>query len=241
MKHDQTLDLMAEGLRALLPPGYCKTLGFLIPACEISQTLIDWYENEHAVNASFMWPHMHRYQRNYIMDVQLGPVPLYRVVSEFVWKGEEDKRSVAALYATPAAAKTVNEVLPDFIIVPFPPGAFFMLPVEERVAVTDSGRVVRHDEPRRRKIVLLRRPEGASVVDFEAAVTCHAALLASRDPHAAVSIDFRREGQTVPAPADAMIFIDAEPDAILPDPARAAGEIVNVFNVLTLRSPIEEI
>lgn len=231
---------MAEGLRALLPPGYGKTLGFLIPAREISQALIDWYEDEHAVNASFMWPHMRRYQRNYIMDVQRGPVPLYRVVSEFVWKGEEDKRTIAALYATRAAAKTVNEVLPEFIITPFPPGQFFLLPVEEQLVAAGSHRSFRHDEPRRRKIVLLRCVEGESAADFEAAVADHAALLTSRDPHAAVSIDFRREGQAVPGPADAILFIDVEPDAVLPDPESAAAEVVNVFNVLTLRSPIEE-
>ena len=241
MEYDQTPDPMVEGLRALLPPGYSKTLGFLIPAHEISQTLIDWYENEHAVNASFMWPHMRRYQRNYIMNVERGPVPLYRVVSEFVWKGEEDKRTIAALYATPAAAKTVQEVLPDFIIVPFPPESFFLLPVEEKVALASNGRVYRHDEPRQRKIVLLRRPEGERLEAFEAAVMRHADLLAGREQHAAVSIDFRREGQAVSAPADAILFVDAEHETILPEPEPAAGEVVNVFNVLTLRSPIEEI
>lgn len=239
MEDDQDLDQMAAGLRSLLPPGYAKTVGFLIPAHEMSQELIDWYENEHSVNASFMWPHMQSYQRNYITNVQCGPTPLYKVVSEFVWKSEEDKRKIAALYATDAAAKTIKEVLPSFVILPFPPESFFLLPVENAMVATGK-RMFRHDELRRRKLILLRRKGDELAPAFETAATHYAEQLSHAHPEVAVSIDFRRENMTVPAPADAILFIDAEPGEILTDSTSAAIEIIAIYNVITLRSPIEE-
>lgn len=239
MNDNQTLDPMAAGLRALLPPGYAKTLGFLMPALEMTQELIDWYENEHSVYASFMWPHMRRYQRNYIMNVQRGPTPLYKVVSEFVWKGEEDKRKVAALYATDAAAKTTGEVLPPFIILPFPPGSYFLLPVEV-TEVARGKRLFRHDEPHQRKVILLRCGDADTLTVFEAAAASYADKLARAYPDAAVTIDFRRERAEVPAPADAVLFIDVGPGESLPDPRSTAVEVVNIFDVITLRSPIKE-
>ena len=233
------MDPMAAGLRALLPPGYAKTLGFLIPAREMSQTLIDWYEHEHSVNASFMWPHMRRYQRNYITGVQAGPTPLYKVISEFVWRGENDKRVVADLYRTDAAAKTINEVPPDFVILPFPPGGYFLLPVEER-SVAAAQRSFAHDEPRRRKAVLLGCADERNVAAFEADVTRYAGRLASAWSDRAVSIDLRRERASVPAPADAVLFVDSEPGETLPVLPSEALELRNIFDVITLRSPIEE-
>ena len=159
MIEDQHIDPLAAGLRALLPPGYAKTVGFLIPARAMTQQLIDWYENEHSVYASFMWPHMRRYQRNYIVDVRRGPSPLYKVISEFCWKDEEQKRMIISHFSTEVAARTLNEVLPEFVIVPFPEGGYFLAPVDERQVATGK-RVLRHDEPRRRKIILLRRRMG---------------------------------------------------------------------------------
>lgn len=232
-------DPMAAGLRALLPPGYAKTLGFLIPAHEASQELIDWYENEHSVNASFMWPHMRRYQRSYIVNVQRGPSPIYKVISEFLWKGEDDKNRIAALFATDAAAKTVNEVLPDFVLLPFPPGGYFLVPVTER-EVSAGARVFAHDELRRRKVVLLGRGAGCSADEFAAKVDAYARELARKYPDSPIAIDFLQESETIPAPADAVLFVDAMPGEVLPDPQADTVEVLNIFDVMTLRSPIEE-
>ena len=239
MIEDQHIDPLAAGLRALLPPGYAKTVGFLIPARAMTQQLIDWYENEHSVYASFMWPHMRRYQRNYIVDVRRGPSPLYKVISEFCWKDEEQKRMIISHFSTEVAARTLNEVLPEFVIVPFPEGGYFLAPVDERQVATGK-RVLRHDEPRRRKIILLRRGDGVEASSFEASAADYARQLAGELPDVDVGVDFRRESATVPAPADAVLFIDAEPNQFLPEPEAEAIEIASIFDVLTLRSPIKE-
>lgn len=238
VSEEQKMDAMREGLNSLLSPGYGKTVGFLIPTAQMSGELIDWYETKHSVNASFMWPHMRLYQRNYIMNVDYGPAPQYKVVTEFVWKSEEDKRRIVALYATDAAARTVNEVLPPFIIMPFPPDGYFLAPVDG-VILTTCTRHFRPDEPRHRKVLLVRRGAGQKLAAFEAATLAYAERLARTFPGAGLELDFRREEENVPAPADAVLYIDCQPGMILPEPNSGEG-IVNIFDVLTLRSPIED-
>lgn len=63
---------LSEGLNALLPPSYMKVVGFLIPSHEMTDELVDWYENEHSTAARFQWPYMNLYQRNFILDTEVG-------------------------------------------------------------------------------------------------------------------------------------------------------------------------
>ena len=230
---------LQRGLDALLPPGHLKVVGFLIPSEKMTDELIGWYENEHSVTARFLWPHMCRYQRNFIMKSELGDPPLYKVITEFAWKSEKDKQAARALYSTSAAQASVNEVLPPFIIQPFPRKSYFMVPVEERI-VKANPHPSRPDEPRSRQIILLRCGLGESLATFEEAALAYAGELAALDPGVGVIVDFRRDAATTPSPADAVIFIDNPPDGPLPPSRGDAFEIVHIFDVEALRSPIPE-
>lgn len=230
---------LQRGLEALLPARHMKVIGFLIPSEKMSDELIDWYEKEHSTNARFLWPHMCRYQRNFIMKSEMGAPPLYKVITEFVWKSEKDKQDARALYSTEAAQASLNEVLPPFIILPFPHKSYFMVPVEERIVKTNPHPSA-PDAPRSRKIMLLRCGLGESLASFEAAALAYAEGLAELDPALGVRIDFRREAATIPSPADAVVFIDNPPDRPLPPPHGDAFEIVHIFGARTLRSPIPE-
>ena len=228
---------LQRALDPLFPAGYLKVIGFLIPAERMSDELIQWYETEHSVNARFQWPHMSLYQRNFIMETQSGDPPVYKVVTEFVWKSEEDKRKARALYSTDAAAKTMTEILPPFILQPFPANGYFMVPVEGRT-VRASPKRSRPDEAKARRVVLLRRDPGHQQDAFEEAALAYAERLADEDPDAGAEIDFRRCAEDAPSPADAVIFMDAGAGRVLPPAKGSAFDIVNIFDVKTLRSPI---
>lgn len=156
-----------------------------------------------------------------------------------MWKSEGNKQKVRALFATDAARETVNKVLSSFILQPFPRKSYFMVPVESRV-VKINPRPTRFDEPRYRKIILLRCGQGESLATFEAAVIAYPDALAKWNGALGVSIDLRREAATTPAPADAIIFVDNPPEGDLPQPAGDAFDIVNLFHVKTLKSPLPE-
>ncbi|HKT84735.1 MAG TPA: hypothetical protein VJQ77_01470 [Novosphingobium sp.] len=236
--HDKPDDsALQSALAPLFPPDHLKVVGFLIPSDRMTDELVQWYETEHSINARFQWPHMSLYQRNFIMETERGDPPIYKVITEFVWKSEEDKQKARALYGTDAAAKTMNEVLPPFILQPFPADGYFMVPVESRVVRAGSG-LPRPDEPRPRKILLLRRAAGVSRGIFEAMAFAYAEKVAEGESQAAVQVDLRRGGEDVSSPADAVIFIDAGSDSELPPPESDAFDIVKVFGVKTLRSPL---
>lgn len=228
---------LQNALDPLFPLGHLKVIGFLIPSEKITDELIQWYETEHSVNASFMWPHMRLYQRNFIMETRSGAPPVYKVVTEFVWKSEEDKRKARALYSTGAAAKTMNEVLPAFIMQPFPANGYFMVPVEERT-VRVSPKLSHPDETKARQVILLRRDPAHRQDAFEAAALAYAEKLADIDPAVGIEVNFRRRAEHAPAPADAIIFMDDGSGRALPPTAGDAFDIVNIFGVNTLRSPI---
>ena len=229
---------MQRGLDALFPARYPKTLGFLIPADEMNPEIIRWYEEDHSVYASFQWPHMLRYQRNFIMGTDQGKPPVYKVITEFVWKSEDDKHKARALFATPAAARTVNEVLPSWLHMERMPETF-MVPVETAVVkITPAPLKAGGSIPR--KVILLRRSGDLSPRQFEKAVVVYAGKLAALDARSGASVDFVRNDPGTPSPADAIVFIDNPVNGTLPPPDAAVASVTAVYTVDSRKSPIPE-
>jgi hypothetical protein len=228
-------------LGGLFPPGFLKVVGLLIPTAAPLSELVDWYENEHSRAAMFLWPYMDRYARNYILEVEEGSLPPYRVVTEFVWKGEGAKRKGRALFDTPAVQPLNDEMTRNRLRLqlPFPPGVMFMVPAEPHTVRELPAADI--DAPSvRGRVMLLRSAPGSSRAVFDAAVEDLALRIAQTWPEAGVSFDLLRPSAMTPAPADAVIFVRTDRTAALPRPEPQGMDVINVFSVETRKSPLDE-
>lgn len=235
-KNQSELD---TALAALLPPGFCDVLGFLIPADRISEELVRWYEEDHSLRAKFQWPHMKRYQRNYIWQTFRGLPPLYKVITEFSWKSQGDMAAVRALYHSDAARETLTEILPSFVITPFPRDSYYLVPVEEQVIRADLSPAAL-DKPRHRRIALLRCGVDETVASFETAALDYAERAATIWTDCGIKIFLRRMAGEIPAPADAFLFIDGQLSGPLSASLPDAVDVVAEFGTTSFRSPLSE-
>lgn len=233
-----TSDQLDDGLNQLLPPGHLHVLGLLMRDTGQSlPELIDWYENIHAPNARFSWPHMRRYARNYITHVEEGPTPPYRVLTEFDWKSEEDKVKARAAFKSPAALQAMASEfegtppawLADIYSILVP-----VTPLQASGAPLPDDRT----EPVQRRALLLRRRETASQQQFEQSLRRLADEIAALAPDAGVTIGICHGPSTAREEPDAVLFVHDAADIALPRPHPAVSEVINVFAVEMRKSPI---
>lgn len=218
------------------PAGFLKVVGFLIPADETTAELIDWYENIHSRNARFLWPHLDLYRRNYIMAVETGPIPPYRVVTEFVWKSEQDKQAARAAFASPAAEPSLNEQLPSWIKPLTIPNTNALVPAEPTIIATPS---VPHDSQTalRRRVILLDQKRNVPQTDFDAETQGFAKAIAKRSSGSAVHFDLCRHITAWPA-TRAIVYVNDDANGDLPPVDSRILEIANIFRVETRKSPL---
>lgn len=223
----------------LFPPGCLNVRGLLMrDTGEDLNELIDWYENIHSRSATYMWPCMSRYARNYITEVQEGPPPPYRVITEFDWKSEEAMQKAQALMGSPLTAGIARieyEVNPPAWLTHI----FAVLLPVERVRIRAPRPLPDASAPLARRAVLLRRAGAASQADFELAVGRMAAAIAFDAPDAGVALELCRAAPGTDGTPDAFVFVENAPGGALPRPDPGAAEIVNVFAVETRKSPLE--
>lgn len=219
----------------LFPAGFLKVVGFLIPADETTQELIDWYENIHSRNASVLWPHMDLYRRNYILDVERGPEPTYRVVTEFVWKSESDKKAAAAIFQTPAASTMLNEKFPAWLKPLDIPNTHGLVAVEP-VEIRHPAMRVRHDAAVRRRIILLEQGPSVTRAGFESAAKSWCRTI-SETRNVNVSLESCRHSGPWPT-TGAVVYVDDLAEQALPPVVQGTLTIANVFRVRTAWSPL---
>lgn len=208
----------AAGLDLMLPKGFPKVVGFFGQNTRLTtREYRDWYEGVHAPDFAFAYPHLTRYARNWIVDVEQGPAPRFKLLTEIAYRSEEAKDKVRGLFRTPAAAGLAAHQAPE------PPGA--RPPVPDRVPTAQSLIPVEPIQisgpassatlsgPKLRRIVLLRRPKSASQAAFDGAARRLARAIARSAPAAAVSLDLRRGANPRP-PADAILYLDSPSDRI---------------------------
>jgi len=227
-----TLD---SALNPFFPSGYLKVVGFLIPADETTQELIDWYENVHSRNATVLWPHLDLYQRNYILDVEQGAVPTYRVVTEFVWKSDDDKKAAADLFGTPAAEAMRNERFPSWMKPLDIPNTHGLVPVDS--ILLEAPVATKHSEAvRRRRIVLLDRSPNVPRKRFDIAARNYSMQIADA-VGVSVNLDLCRQTAGWPT-SRAVIYINDGVKRTLPTVDNEIMTITNVFQVQAGRSPL---
>lgn len=231
-------DRLDDGLSLLLPHGHLHVLGLLMrDTGQAPDALVDWYETIHAVNVRDIWPHMTRYARNYIVAVEEGPPPPYRVLTEFDWRSEEDKVRARELFLSPAVmAATASEYagtppawLQDIysILVPVTP-------------VRAAGTALPTDiaGPVRRRALLLRRLDPVPQPRFEGAARQLAEAITALAPGAGVVIDFCHGPRTAAEEPDAVLFVHGADGLTLPRPDATACALINIFAVEMRKSPI---
>ena len=228
-----------SGSAAFFAPGSMYKLGFLMSDTGQSvDELTQWYETVHAPASAYMWPYLARYARNYIVKVEQGPPPPYKVIAEFLWKSEEDQQKAVALMSSPltrAIQMQEYEEAPPWLQQIYA----VMISVEPvHIKAPPSPRF--RDAARTRRIMLLKRRDLASEDNFLLAVGQVAADIAKASPGAGITICMAQPGATPEGAPDSVIFIDGACGATLPQPDAAPAEIMNVFTVETRRSPVEQ-
>jgi hypothetical protein len=219
----------------MYPEHYLKVLGFF------EETDRDWYETVHAADfMSFAAPFMARYARNWIVAVEAGETPAFRVITEIEYRNARAKDRVRSLMGSPAggpllahslahrAARGAAAAVPP---APEPPRLFS---VEPHV-VAGGGARARRAEPAERRVLLLRRSGGADRAAFAAATIALCRDIARSQPGTGVSLDLVGANPQ-PGPGDAVVYLSNAGSAVLPDLARRALQVLAVLRVETRSS-----
>ena len=229
-----------DGFNLLLPPGYCHVVGLLMRNTgQALDELIDWYEHIHAPNASSVWPLMDRYCRNYIKKVEEGPKPPYLVVTEFDWKGEEDKVRARAAFMEPetvaAMASEYAGTPPAWLV-----DIYSILVPVTRHHVAGSLPVLEAGEQVERRIMLLQRNNEVPEQQFATAVLSLAEEISRQFPDAAVFADLCRGPRASEDEPDAILFVQDTGDHALPRPDPKLAKVASIFTVETRESPVRQ-
>jgi hypothetical protein len=214
----------------MYPEHYLKVLGFF------EEQDSNWYETVHVPDfMSFAAPHMDRYARNWIRQVEAGETPAFRVITEIQYRNDAAKRAVRDLMSSPAGQPLLTHSLEHRAARGAPTSAtaepLRLFSVEPRAL---SRRVVGGGpKTMQRRVLLLRRSSEASRSAFAAAAMTLARTTAHGGGEASLDV-FGANAQ--PGPADAVIYVANPGSGPAPASTDPALRVLSVLRVETRSS-----